>query len=172
MAAKYPEDTPNTDQIILNDVQKLLQKLNEYFNDLEPDNVLLPMDIKNTILIIKNFIDTPSKTEINRAQAHVANMIDIIGDNSPSDKNVLEQIQIHLDNIHDLLEEQNVLILQQQQTDIEKQMNDSIQMNFKKLKLSNPNQTILEIFPPTSTPLHIMRKNKPHSSGTIPKTFN
>ena len=76
------------------------------------------MDIKNTILIIKHFIDTPSKTEISRAQTHVANMIDIIGDGSPSDKNVLEQIQIYLDNIHDLLEEQNVLIQQQQQTDI------------------------------------------------------
>ena len=53
-------------------------------------------------------------------------MIDIIGDNSPSDKNVLEQIQIHLDNIHDLLEKQNVLIQQQKQTDIKKQINDSI----------------------------------------------
>ena len=76
------------------------------------------MDIKNTILIIKHFIDTPSKTVISRAQAHAANMIDIIGDDSPSDKNVLEQIRIHLDNIHDLSEEQNVLIQQQQQTDI------------------------------------------------------
>ena len=45
-------------------------------------------------------------------------------------------------------------------------------MNFEKLVFSNPSQTILETFPSTSTPLPTMRENKPHSTGTIPKTFN
>ena len=49
-AAKYPEDTPNIDRIILNEVQKLPLKLKEYFTYLEADDARLPMDIKNTIL--------------------------------------------------------------------------------------------------------------------------
>ena len=164
MAAKSSTKDPAKEQPAAVDISTTALKLKEYITDVENQNTEISVETKNIILVIKYFIDSPSKNEIYRAQTHVANMIDKIEQDSPNDKEVLEKVQVHLDTIYEILEQHEIFTKQQEEAKLKAYINTSIEDGIKNLTIHTPERKFLT----TSTPL---LPTKQQSSGAISKAF-
>ena len=84
---------------IADNISTLLLEYKKYIDDLDAKYPEISIDTKNIILIIKYFLNKPSRNEVYHAQTHVANMIYSSEDDSPTVKEILEKVEIYLDKI-------------------------------------------------------------------------
>ena len=117
-------------------------------------------------MIISHFIDNPSQNEVYRAQTHVANMIEQIDDDQSDNKVVLNQTQIYLDKLYELIEQQNNAKKLEEQAELLKYLDDSIQEGIKNMTVSTPQQATKNQ-PALSTDFKLI---PPRYTGTIKKT--
>ena len=147
--------TDNNLDPLIDNISKAASELKQYIENVKkPDQSNIPQEIKNIYLIILHFINNPSQNEVYRAQTHVANMIDQMDDDQQTDKEILEQTQIHLDKLYELLEQQKHKDKLTEQSELLKYIDDSIQEGVRNLSLNTPQQNLKTqpSFPNISTP--------------------